>query len=584
MRPRLPAILLALAGGLLCVPALADVDIRIQGVTRDLEQNVRAFLSLTRYAKRNDLEEETVNRLAARIPSETRKALQPLGYYEPEVAHSVAQQNKGWRVTLTIATGRAVRVSEVNVNINGPGQDEPFLQRVLARGTFRPGQRLNHGAYENLKAELLRTAINNGYLDARWTRSELLIDANERRAYAHLDMETGKRYHFGEISIKQNVITDERMRRLLRMQAGDPFSLDALLQSQYILDDTQYFSGAAVESGMRDSDNLAVPINVTAQPNKRNRYAVSAGYGTDTQARGKLTWNNRYLNKYGHRSTVELTGSGIGYEATARYTIPVLDIALEKLEFAYTKEKEELADATSFRDEVSASFTQVLGSWQRVLFLKLSNETSEYPDHADETFLIIPGISFATVPTYVVGQAQRRYSFYGELSGSPSSLGSGASFLRLLLQGERIFDLSERWHLRLRAQIGTIWTDNFSKVPASQRFFAGGDNSVRGFGLNELSPLEEVVVNGEAQEKRVGGRNLLVGTVEVERDLPRNFGVAVFTDAGNAFDHFSDPLEYSAGVGLRWHISVASLGVDVAQPLSEPGKSFRFHLHISTLF
>lgn len=584
MRPRFSALLVALAGSLACAPALAEIDIRIQGVTRELEQNVRVFLSLTRYTTRDDLEEDTLNRLAARIPAETRRALRPLGYYQSEVAYTVVRQDKDWRVTLTIAAGRAVRVSEVNVNVDGPGRDEAFLQQVLARRIFRPGQRLNHGAYENLKSELLRSAINNGYLDAHWTRSELLIDSDERRAYAYLDLDTGRRYHFGEITIKQDVITDERMRRLLRMREGDPFTLDALLQSQYILDDTQYFAGAAVESGMRNSDDLSVPVDITAPRNKRNRYAVSAGYGTDTQARGKLTWNNRYLNEQGHRSTLELTGSGVGYEATARYTVPVLDIALEKLEFAYTKEKEELADAISYRDELSTSFTQILGSWQRVLFVRLSEETSEYPDRSEETFLIIPGISYATLSTYALGQSQRHYTVYSELSGSPSSLGSGASYVRLLLQGERVFDLSERWHLRLRGQVGAIWTDDFSQVPASQRFFAGGDNSVRGFGLNELSPVEAVMVDGEIQEKRVGGRNLLVGTVELERDLPRNFRAAVFADAGNAFDHFSDPLEYSAGVGLRYRISVASLGLDVAQPLSEAGKSVRFHLHISTLF
>ena len=58
----------------------------------------------------------------------------------------------------------------------------------------------------------------------------------------------------------------------------------------------------------------------------------------------------------------------------------------------------------------------------------------------------------------------------------------------------------------------------------------------------------------------------------------------MFTDFGNAFDHFSDPLEYSAGLGLRWHVAVASLGVDVAQPLSESGRNPRLHIYISTLF
>jgi translocation and assembly module TamA len=75
------------------------------------------------------------------------------------------------------------------------------------------------------------------------------------------------------------------------------------------------------------------------------------------------------------------------------------------------------------------------------------------------------------------------------------------------------------------------------------------------------------------------------GTIEVVRDLPRNFGLASFYDIGNAFDDFSDPqLEYSAGVGLRYNVAVASFGVDLAQPLSVSGRGPRLHLYISTQF
>ena len=110
------------------------------------------------------------------------------------------------------------------------------------------------------------------------------------------------------------------------------------------------------------------------------------------------------------------------------------------------------------------------------------------------------------------------------------------------------------------------------------RFFAGGDRSVRGFGLNELSPKDDL-------GNRIGGQYLVTGTIEAERRLPRNFGLATFYDMGNAFDDIQHPdLQYSVGVGLRWHIAVASVGVDVAQGLSESGRNPRLHLYISTLF
>jgi len=123
---------------------------------------------------------------------------------------------------------------------------------------------------------------------------------------------------------------------------------------------------------------------------------------------------------------------------------------------------------------------------------------------------------------------------------------------------------------------------------------------VRGFAYNDLSPTEAVCTrsptgqflrnpNGScqaiAQYIKVGGKDVITGTVEVIRDLPKNFGIAAFFDYGNAFDSFAQlarkcspaaaqqqvctSLQYSVGIGLRVRLPVMTLGVDIAEPLSE---------------
>jgi translocation and assembly module TamA len=86
----------------------------------------------------------------------------------------------------------------------------------------------------------------------------------------------------------------------------------------------------------------------------------------------------------------------------------------------------------------------------------------------------------------------------------------------------------------------------------------------------------------ETETIRIGGKDILTGTVEIERDLPRNFGIAVFGDYGNAFNRFSDPLEYSAGFGVRYRLPVLTVGIDIAQPLSRPGAGPRLNIDFST--
>jgi translocation and assembly module TamA len=559
--------------------ALAKIEVAIPEVSQAIETNVRAFLSLTRYAERDDVTEEVMSRLQRRIVSETREALEPLGYYEPDVTYEVQKDGELWKVTIHIEPGRPVRLSEVNVNVIGAGAGDRAIRELLEAQEIKPGLRLNHGTYERVKGNLLRVAKNEGYLDAKLTRHDLVIDRAARRANVDLEADTGERYSFGEITIAQDVITDEAMRRLLRMQPGDPYTLDTLLRTQYVLDDTQYFSVVDIESGVPDREARTIPITVSAEPSRKHRYAASIGYGTDTKVRGKFTWDNRRVNESGHKFKLELLGSSIVTDLTGRYVVPVMDIALEKLEFTGRLRDEELGDTRSERAEIGVGLTEVLGRWQRVLQVRFSDEkTTEADGTSSRNFYLVPSISYTTLPSYIVGGRRRPYFFSAELRGSPETLGSDASFLQLRMKGERQFDLSELWHLHLRSEIGISRIAATSDLPASQRFFAGGENSVRGFALNELSPRDE-------RNRTVGGRNLFTGTIEVVRDLPRNFGVAAFYDTGNAFDDFSDPrLEYSAGVGVRYNIAVASFGVDLAQPLSQSGRSPRVHLYISTQF
>jgi translocation and assembly module TamA len=122
-----------------------------------------------------------------------------------------------------------------------------------------------------------------------------------------------------------------------------------------------------------------------------------------------------------------------------------------------------------------------------------------------------------------------------------------------------------------------------SELPGSVRFFAGGDRSVRGYGINELSPRVDVEnSDGTIESKAVGGENKLVGSVEIERDFPRNFRGTVFVDTGNAFNDWADQqLVYSVGLGVRWKLPMLMIGVDIAQSLSDSDQRPRLHLNIT---
>lgn len=576
---RIGAALLALAG----THAGADITIELKGVDGPMRNNVLAYLSLQRYAKRGDLDAAMIERLFQRATGETKEALRPYGYYDARVRSRLQPAGKDWRVQLRIDPGTPVILVSAAIRVTGPGADDVAFRQVIEQSSLSAGTRLNHAEYERTKGELQRTAVATGYLDARLGASELRVDPAAHIANAVLELETGPRYRFGKTTIEQSVIDQRLCRKYLRYHESDFYDSLAVLGTQFALDDSQYFSLVEVTPGDRDPKTLTVPVNIRAEPVRRDRYSIGLGYGTDTKWRATLGWDNRRINNAGHRSRVTVKASSITREIHGQYQIPVGDPALEKLSLDATIGTQELGPSVDTSTvELRPGLTQVLGAWQRVLFLRFTHTTTETTTvTATETLRdrstansVIPGVSFAPLASRMLPQLFVGAGFFAELTGSHHALGSDANYLRLDVRDEKRFDLSARWHLIARGELGLTLVGNFSELPASERFFAGGDRSVRGFGLNELSPVDDA-------GNKVGGRNLIVASLEIERDLPKRFAIAAFVDAGNAVNKLGDPLEYSAGIGVRLKLPVLSIGLDVGQALSESGLGPRLHLNIT---
>ena len=296
------------------------IRIEIEGVERPIADNIRSYLTLSRYLQRDDLNDPQVRRLADRAVDEATDAMRPFGFYAPSVRSRTTRDDENWIVRLFIVPGEPVRLGVVDIAITGPGETDTTLRSVIHNSTVKPGVRLEHTAYERLKLELLRSAQERGYLDANLERHELLVDPEARTADIHVALATGGRYQFGKILIEQSAISDRLFAGYLRFAEGQPYSPERVRSTQFALEDSNYFSTISVLPGDRDPVTLTVPVTVRGEPIKRDRYSVSAGYGTDTGVRGKFTWDNRRINRNGHRSQIELTASSSSRPRQSRAT------------------------------------------------------------------------------------------------------------------------------------------------------------------------------------------------------------------------------------------------------------------------
>lgn len=563
----------------------AKLLVEFIGVVGPLLENVKALSSLHRLSTSEELDDEMVGRLAQRATGEAKAALRPFGHYAPIVETEVEQVDGIWKVRVTIEPGSPVILAEQQFEIIGSGRDEKFMRDALARSQLRTGEQLSHVAYDQLKGDLLRAALGHGYLDAGFTRAELLVDPAARTARAHVTLDTGERYRFGPTIIAQDSLREDLVRRYLRYGEGDWYNAEALLRTQFALDDSQYFSLVEVLPEERDRKNKIAPVRISSKPNRQHVYTIAAGYATDTGVRGTLGWQNRRFNDAGHRVRAQIRASEIESSVGVAYIIPWTDPALEKLSFELRGFNEQSGDIETTGGTFKVGLTQVRGSWQRVLSVTADRTEDEVTTVSGDStlvdrkrsLLLVPGITLARLPPDFLGVNALPRGFQVELLASTEEIGSDTNFTRILASDERRFRLSDKWRLQVRAEVGASAVGDFEELPAQYRFFAGGDQSVRGYGYEELSPVD-------ANGNKVGGRYLVTGSVELQKDLPRNFVAAVFIDAGNAVNKIGDPLEYSAGIGLRYRLPFLSIGLDVAQSISETDRSPRLHINFTPEF
>ncbi|NGP52704.1 autotransporter assembly complex family protein [Thioalkalivibrio sp. XN8] len=559
---------------LVAMPAWgATISVSISGVRPEVESNIRALLDLSRYAEREDLSEPGIRRLYARADGQVREAMQPFGYYRPQISSRLEPENGTWRVVFEIDPGEPVRIAELDVRLEGDGRDDAELLAVIRASALQPGQALFHPDYDRLRASLQNTARSRGYFEAKFSARRLEIDpeANEARVVLHL--QTGPRYRFGDIAIDQDLIGQQLLDRVVTLRSGDPYDAAEVLRAQYRLSDTSYFARAIAETGTPDQADHTVPISIATTAATRQRIRVGLGFATDTGPRASLDVDWRRLNRAGHSARTAISVSGERLDLSGRYRIPIGDPLTERLLLRANITEEELGDLTSRRADLGASVLTVSDNdWQRMLFTGLLYERTEVGNETREDTLLIPGGALEKLDADDVLFPRHGYRLWGELRGSHQALGADEDFARLHLVGSRVMSIGQDWRFFLRGEIGVGLVDDLENLPASQRFFAGGDQSVRGYGFNSLGPRD-------ADGNLIGGRHLLFASVEVERRIRGRVALAAFVDAGNALEYFGDGVEASVGTGVNIHTPVGTLRLSVATSITE-SRGNRYHLSL----
>jgi outer membrane protein assembly factor BamA len=153
------------------------------------------------------------------------------------------------------------------------------------------------------------------------------------------------------------------------------------------------------------------------------------------------------------------------------------------------------------------------------------------------------------------------------------------------LQAARYLPLRRELSLAFSGRVGlaaTFGAGTPPELPLPERFFAGGDYTLRGFAVDTVGP-QEVGTNGDLFP--TGGSGLLLGSAELRRDVGRAFTLAAFLDLGNVYALVSDmslsDLRYSVGLGLRYRTALGPLRLDWGVKLNPRPNESGYHVHLT---
>ena len=553
---------------LFTVPAQAQTTLRLSGLTGELEANVQRYLD--RYAA---TEISTSLRFQSRLEQDIGTALQALGYYHSEIDISLQRNGRnGSRLLIRVTPGEPTRIKETDLQILGDAQNDADFLAILAQAP-KVGDIVHHGRYDSFKASLNSLAQRKGYFDARFSIQRLEVAPSRREAFVRLHFDSGIRYRFGQVSFSGQQIASDRLQSLVPFQAGAPYLASQLGELNQALANTNWFSSILVTADTEEITEHTLPINIELAPRKRNSIETGIGYSDDVGARLKLNWLKPWLNERGHSLNTKLAISGAEQSVEAAYKLPLQSVATDFWQLQYGLRNRDYQDTRAIESNLALERHWLLANdWYRTARIRWLYEDDPQADQEESSSLLMPGISFSRSRQSGSGMPRQADRLLLGIEVSDPSWGSDASFVRLRGRAGYIDSFGDRHRMVSRLDAGAILMETVENLPPSLRFFAGGDNNLRGYAYESVSPLNQ-------QGELIGGRYMATASLEYQYRVTGNWWLATFADYGSAWTDSPD-WKRGVGFGVRWGSPIGAVRIDFAWGLDAEGSPFQLHFSL----
>jgi len=519
-----------------------------------------------------------------------RRYYEARGFYDVGVEHDLAVDDENTLVSIDIRVheGGPVIIAVVDVAIIGdlPENDRPVLPEALPVKTGAVFEEIDYQQAEQLLRE---SFLRSGYAHVESTR-QAEVNADERRVRIRYTINPGPPTVFGDTEIRGLTTVDAALiRRELSYAGGDNFSSEKIAESRGKLLALELFNSVRIAPKQSGPQETVVPmeIEVTEKPQREVRLAL--GYSTEEEFKGEAQW--RHLNWWGggRRLSLQAKYSSITLGGAVELVQPHFFTPRTKavLAFKHDQENEQtfLRNVTRLAPRIDHRFSAALSGFvgYRLGYNKLNDVAAATEralgDIRREGILSGPAVGLVWNTTDDPFYPKRGEILSLTVEQAGVIWGGAYRFFKITGEAKKYFEIG--WQTvfasRLKFGLGDA-IGSKDRFPLFERFYAGGEKSVRGYGRRRLGPISD-------SDDPLGGLSLLEGSVELRRPIWRELAGALFVDFGQLaprpFDVRIANLNFSTGFGLSYNTPVGPLGLDVGIPIQKPPKDRPWQIHFS---
>jgi translocation and assembly module TamA len=515
----------------------------------------------------------------------TIKALQALGYYKANVDLRIDkdENNSVWNVALDVVLNDPTRVNSIDININNEANNDEKFSVITSTLPIKNNDPLNHAAYEKIKSDILALGLQRGYFNGKFDVAQIAITP-DNVADIKLTYNSGKRYTFGEIDFINNTINQNVIDKLIPFNVGDKYELSKLQALQNNLEKTQYFNNIVIVPQQNSNpaiESTEVPIQISLARAKRHYFDVGLGYVTDTKFRISAGWKTPLVNKFGHRQETRIKYSKDNPTGEFTYSIPIDNALNDIIQVRLVLEDDRYGDITSKYRSAQISKKTTLDDLSAEAYFRVLHETWDIDTFNDAADYLLLGYSWSfTQRSGSLIDPSGGFSQFYNIEGTHTAISSSTNFIKFNGRWRYIKMLAPRHRLVTRAELGYTYIDDaqVTELSPSLRFFAGGDQSIRGFNYQSVGPTIKSSTDDELIV--TGGTRLAVASIEYQYYFTDNIRGAIFFDAGSSFNKNIIEKSYAVGPGIHYISPIGAIKLDLGYSISENSPSWRIHLNL----